>query len=226
MDNIKNQYPEKAIGKAENLTGQKFGHWTVLYRTLNDSIGKAMWVCQCDCDNHTIKPVSARTLKNQTSTNCGCERLKTIANNADQKIHIRNEKGEIIQKKCFRCQQWLPLSQFWKNSAQKDGYCGECKNCQNTTKESRYNIYRKNARRRNIDFYLTKEEFYDLINQKCHYCGESEKLIGIDRIDSSKPYELSNCVPCCSVCNKMKLDYSTSFWIQHMKQIIEYYNKG
>ena len=84
------------------------------------------------------------------------------------------------------------------------------------------NIYKKNAKKRNIDFNLTKEDFYFLTQQKCHYCGDMKEYNGIDRIDSNKGYELNNCVPCCEICNKMKLDYSYDFWIDHMKKVIKY----
>lgn len=72
MDEIIKQFPQISIGRAENLTAQIFGHWKVLYRTINDKNNKVMWVCECDCENHTIKPVSAKSLKSGTSTNCGC----------------------------------------------------------------------------------------------------------------------------------------------------------
>ena len=101
----------------------------------------------------------------------------------DQKIHKRNETGEIILKKCFRCGQWLTLDSFWKNSSQKDGYCGECKNCSKVTKENRYNIYKKNAKRRNLEFDLSKEEFYSITEKPCQYCGQFSNYSGIDRID-------------------------------------------
>ena len=115
------------------------------------------------------------------------------------------------------------MDNFWKNSSQKDGYCGECKTCSYKSKENRYNIYKKNAKRRNLDFQLTKEEFYDITSKPCHYCGNFQNYNGIDRIDSDKGYYFENCVPCCEVCNKMKLDYSVEFWIKHIKQIINYY---
>lgn len=220
MDSTELKYPKMSIGRAEDLTNKVFGKWKVLYRTLNDNSGKAMWVCECSCEKHTIKPVSARTLKNNTSTNCGCERVKTLSNRADNKIHIRNEKGDIISKKCFRCHQWLPLDNFWKNRTQKDGYSGECKECQNTAKENRYNFYKKGAKKRNIDFNLTKDEFYNLTSKKCYYCNEIKEYNGIDRIDSSRGYTLKNCVPCCEYCNKMKLDYTIDFWVNHMKKIL------
>ena len=217
-------YEKINVGRAEDLTGQIFGHWTVLYRTLNNNNNnKVQWVCQCNCENHTIKAVEAKSLKSGTSTNCGCERNKTIALKSDIKIHQRDTNGNIILKKCFRCGKWLFLDNFWKSSSQKDGYCGECKICSNESKENRYNIYKKNAKRRQLDFQLTKEEFYNITSQPCQYCGNLQKYSGIDRIDSIKGYYFQNCVPCCEICNKMKLDYSTEFWMNHMKQIINYY---
>lgn len=55
--------------KATDLTGQRFGHWTVLKRGKNVK-GQVYWVCECDCG--TIRPVLAGSLKNGKSTSCGC----------------------------------------------------------------------------------------------------------------------------------------------------------
>lgn len=221
---IKEKYPEKAIGRAEDLTNQHFGKWTVLYRTLNDCRNKTMWVCQCDCDNHTIKPVTAKSLKDGTSTSCGCSRLETIQKKS-QNFRIKNEKGNVIQKRCYSCKQMLPITEFWKNSAMIDGYSNKCKKCNSyDLKENKYNYYKKNAKRRNYSFELSKEQFYNLISQPCYYCGENlQSSRGIDRVDSKKGYFLENCVPCCEVCNRMKLDYPVDFWINHMKTILLYY---
>lgn len=213
-------YEQISIGRAEDLTGQIFGHWTVLYRTTNNIQGKARWVCECDCENHTQKPVDAKSLKSGTSTSCGCQRKQTRSLQGDTQIHQRDEEGNIILKKCFRCGQWLPLNDFWKSSSRKDGYSGECKICSYKAKENRYNIYKKNAKKRDIDFLLSKEEFYSLIQQPCHYCGDLAEYNGIDRINSTENYTIQNCVPCCEYCNKMKLDYSVDFWFNHMKKIL------
>ena len=150
LEVIKNQYPEIKVGtRAEDLTGKVFNNWKVLYRTNN--IGqKVAWVCQCQCEKKTIKVVQSRNLKQGLSKDCGCGRLKTISEKADKKIHQRDNNNNIILKRCSRCQQWLSLDNFWKNKCQKDGYCGECKNCQNTAKENRYNIYKKNAKKRGL----------------------------------------------------------------------------
>lgn len=222
LTKIKKQFPEVLVGRAENLKGQSFGKWTVLYRTENSKGNKTRWVCQCSCEKGTIKPVETKTLKSGTSTNCGCERLKTISKKSDDLIHKRNEQGEIILKRCSRCKEWLPLSEFWKNKACKDGYCGECKHCQNTAKENRYNLYKKGAKARGLEFKIDKENFYTLTQQPCVYCGELNEYNGLDRIDSSIGYTIENVVPCCSICNKMKLDHSKEFFFEHIKKIIKY----
>ena len=218
-------YEEIAVGRAEDLTGKVFGHWKVLYRIANTSSNKVQWLCQCDCEKKTIKPVEAKSLKSNASTNCGCERNKTIATKNDLKIHQRDDKGNIILKRCYRCKKWLSLEDFWKSSSQKDGYSGECKSCSYHSKENRYNIYKKNAKRRGFVFNLTKEEFYTLTSLNCHYCGDFNNYNGIDRIESNIGYIEDNCVPCCEYCNKMKLDYSTDFWLNHIKKVLNYYGE-
>lgn len=102
--------------------------------------------------------------------------------------------------------------------------CKECSSPKNNI-ERYIHQYKSNAQRRNINFNLTREEFINIVSQPCYYCGTlptQEKLIGIDRVDSSKDYTIDNCVPCCEVCNKMKLDYSVSEWLKYMKNIINY----
>lgn len=222
LTKIKEQFPEVLVGRAENLKGQTFGKWTVLYRTENSKGNKTRWVCQCSCQKGTIKPVETKTLKSGTSTNCGCERLETISKKSDSLIHKRDEQGEIVLKRCSKCKEWLPLSAFWKNKARKDGYCGECKHCQNTAKENRYNLYKKSAKVRGLEFKIDKESFYTLTEQPCIYCGELNEYNGLDRIDSSIEYTIENVAPCCSICNKMKLDHSKEFFFEHIKKIIKY----
>ena len=38
-------YEKIKVGRAEDLTGQRFGNWTVLYRTTNSASNKVRWVC-------------------------------------------------------------------------------------------------------------------------------------------------------------------------------------
>lgn len=60
----------------EDLSGQIFGRWKVLYR-LDDKISKSgkvydMWLCECLCEKHTIKHVYGDNLRFKKSTSCGC----------------------------------------------------------------------------------------------------------------------------------------------------------
>lgn len=89
-------YCSTASNKLVDLTGQKFGHWTVLSKGENRGC-HIMWVCECDCENHTIKQVDGYNLKTGKSTSCGCqhfskgeEKIKTLLNN--NKIIFETQK--------------------------------------------------------------------------------------------------------------------------------------
>lgn len=59
------------MGRKIDLTGQRFGMWTVLNESnKRDAAGGIMWVCQCQCG--TIKEVSGLSLRKGKSTCCGC----------------------------------------------------------------------------------------------------------------------------------------------------------
>jgi len=95
------------------------------------------------------------------------------------------------------------------------------------TKYAHYNQYIKSANNRNITFELSIDEFIKLISKKCTYCGVSDYCErydvtgagGIDRVDSSKGYNLNNCVPCCGICNTMKLDYTSNEFLNKCLEI-------
>lgn len=97
--------------------------------------------------------------------------------------------------------------------------------------------YQSGALKRNLEFSLSDEEFNDLIYGKCYYCGQeptinksdnrynktSELFIrnGIDRIDSNKGYFKDNCVSCCTMCNRMKLNYTIEDFFIKIQQIYD-----
>ena len=56
------------MGKMVDLTGQKFGRWTVKER--DTAQNKSYWICECECG--TIRSVSGSLLKNGGSQSCGC----------------------------------------------------------------------------------------------------------------------------------------------------------
>lgn len=87
------------------------------------------------------------------------------------------------------------------------------------TPRGRFSTYKNQAKHRNIEFHLTEEEFNKYWRNPCHYCGSEIDTIGLDRIDSNGNYEKENVVPCCSICNKMKLDLSQKVFLEQIQKI-------
>lgn len=95
--------------------------------------------------------------------------------------------------------------------------------------------YRRNARRGGWLWGLDAGAAADLLSGDCHYCGgraktrffqwqnqtyeSKECLNGIDRLDSSLGYIPSNCVSCCSLCNRLKGPIKFDMFINHIKLI-------
>lgn len=100
-----------------------------------------------------------------------------------------------------------------------------------------YSIYSRNARNRDIDFLLTKDQVSSLIFLPCVYCGEVGSMQtarvggncigegiphnGIDRVNSSLPYTKENCVSCCKFCNHAKNSRSVEDYISWAKAIYQ-----
>lgn len=213
----------------KDLTGQKFGKLTVLYRTddyiATDGKHRMMWRCICDCGNEC--DVLGGSLTFGATRSCGCLQRES-SSQLDMSLRECDKDGNITKRTCQRCKRMLPIEEFYKNSSTADGYSGVCKYCQQHSMLGRYNIYKKNAKKRSLQFNLIRDEFALLTSQPCYYCGEyshiyfEEEYSGLDRIDSSKGYIIDNVVPCCEMCNRMKLDYNTSDWLLKMNKILKH----
>lgn len=111
------------------------------------------------------------------------------------------------------------------------------------TKESGYaslthyfNQYKFNAKKRMLDFILTKQEFNSITCQNCFYCGAPPKPLGfvrlgyngaatvngIDRVNSDLGYLVNNCVASCSDCNYMKMDKTAKEFLVHCIKIVKF----
>lgn len=76
------------MGVFIDLTGKRFGRWTVIRKT--DSIGNGQkpciyWECQCDCGE--TREVAGNSLKSGISLSCGCLQLDYIKSNHNRKTH-------------------------------------------------------------------------------------------------------------------------------------------
>ena len=103
--------------------------------------------------------------------------------------------------------------------------------------------YKGSAKKRGLEFTITKEQLKVWTKQACVYCGDTEsastthtsgKYIaketlensrynynGLDRVDSSKGYTPDNVVVCCKRCNWMKNDMTQPDFLAHIKKIAD-----
>lgn len=87
-----------------------------------------------------------------------------------------------------------------------------------------YNIYKKCASDKNLDFELTEEEYYELVQKECYYCNEIQEkgFNGLDRVNCRKGYIKDNCVPCCEICNFIKGSLEEHIFIRRVEHILSH----
>lgn len=99
------------------------------------------------------------------------------------------------------------------------------------------NTYKKRAKKSNIPFNLSNDDFLELSQGDCHYCGikptaRNRKIYetfngqflynGIDRINNDLGYTVENCVPCCSMCNRAKYTHTYQEFLEYLDRLVEY----
>lgn len=140
---------------------------------------------------------------------CTCGEIADVSGNALKTSHTQS-CGCLLQE--------------WRNKkkgVQKPG----------VPERSVYGMYRYNAKKRQLDFKLTFENFLFLAKQDCSYCGTapSNRQVsgtgeiffynGIDRIDNNGGYIEGNCVSCCDWCNTAKMNHSVATFIEKCRKI-------
>lgn len=94
------------------------------------------------------------------------------------------QKGDAVEapphyKKCFRCQQSLPLKNFAKNKAKKDGLQERCRKCCKTHRfSSGYNLRQKDLVLRQ-KYNISLEDLKEMEKQQkecCYICQGEDKL--------------------------------------------------
>lgn len=98
--------------------------------------------------------------------------------------------------------------------------------------------YRMSSKRRGFAFDITLDQLRTITSQPCYYCGGDPSCVmksrsthsewiynGLDRVDSTKGYEVANVVPCCATCNRMKLDHDLEFFVDHVQRIVRHLNR-
>ncbi len=88
--------------KFKDITGQKFGRLTALYKLHNGHKNSIYWLCNCDCGN--LSEVNGAQLRNGQVRSCGCyrrERLNEV-NTKHGKRHTRLYNIYMqMKKRCY-----------------------------------------------------------------------------------------------------------------------------
>jgi len=89
--------------------------------------------------------------------------------------------------------------------------------------------YKNSAKKRGLEFNLSRDQFVALLSDTCNYCGiswsnqqRSYQYNGIDRVDSSKGYISSNCVTACKQCNRAKRDLAQEEFLTWIARVYNY----
>jgi len=86
------------------------------------------------------------------------------------------------------------------------------------TIEGKMTEYKYAAKKRDLPFKLTKDDFQSFWQKPCYYCGTTINTIGIDRLEAEQGYIKENCVSCCYTCNKAKSDMNIDEFIAWIKK--------
>lgn len=158
--------------------------------------GTSRWQMRCSCG--TEKVVEWRNYKSGKSLSCGCYRRELAQ--AQAGTYNAKPPGESARNHLIL-------------------------------------VYKRGASRRGLTYDLTTEQFVSLTRDTCHYCGSEPATVldrskygtngvyiynGIDRKDSTRGYELDNCVTACKVCNYAKRSMTYDEFLSWIKTLTDY----
>lgn len=159
------------------------------------------------------------------------EEEKRLIGLGNKGIHLNKTNSGILvyrdgKKLCPVCKEWKPLSEYDKRPERPIGVKPKCKICAKEYRDSKpeqvkYAQYKSGAKKRGINFDLSKEDFSSLWQKPCFYCASEIDTIGLDRINSNLGYLKDNVVSCCAICNTMKLALPRDIFIEHCYKIIK-----
>lgn len=173
----------------KNLTGKKFNKLTVIKDHGRMRDGTVKWLCKCDCGNECHYQSRHLVRKKSPVVSCGCHRNNQKGSNHPQWTGYEGISGG-----------------WWQN-----------------------HILREiNGKRHKVPVTLTIKEGWDLLVKQNFKCAISQLPIyiegyggtaSIDRIDSSKGYELSNVQWTHKHINFMKSTHTQEYFIEMCKKV-------
>jgi len=158
---------------------------------------RIVWLFKCDCGEIVEAPATDVLRKRKLS--CGCL----------QKEHMKN-CGKRLRSFNTKPDNEGPINKL-------------------------FGRYKREALKRKYEWFLTIDEFKELIIKKCYYCNSEPKTElciartktventiiynGIDRKDNNIGYTRDNCIPACTICNRMKMNLDYSKFLEKIQEI-------
>lgn len=88
------------MGSFIDITGQQFGNWYVIEYVKE----KKLWLCECQCENHTRKLIASADLRKGKSTNCGCMRKQDLTGKQFRHLIVDSYAGDYHWNcHCIEC---------------------------------------------------------------------------------------------------------------------------
>jgi hypothetical protein len=221
------------------VLGKKYHSLTVLSKSDRPHKNRGYYFeCKCDCGN--IKTIRGDSIGRTTS--CGC----LLVVSAVQKGQKYNKLTTILQttkgkRAAWECSCDCGNTVVVSGSALLSGNtqsCGCLKKLlrlpnQQTAVNRLIRNYKRHAIERGHAWELSKDEFRFITKSNCYYCGiapfaiakerdyESSHYVynGIDRRNNKEGYKIGNVVPCCKICNRMKMDLPEDEFYEHITRI-------
>ena len=131
------------MGIIKDLTGQKFGHLTVIKDTGERKNRQVVWECECDCENHPHIKVVGGALRSGHTTSCGCSRKgKNVIDLINQRFGsltvIKQSRVDNQRKAWWLCKCDCGNTREVMGTELRSGMVTSCHEC--TKKNIVYNL--------------------------------------------------------------------------------------
>lgn len=183
------------MSKRDNLTGRVYGDLEVL-RYDGYRNNRTYWITRCKCGREA--PVSSTSMKSGSVKSClpcsGRKHQQTTLNRA----YLSHKRSALD-----RGMEPLPRSEWDRIIVQKCHYCGK-----RETRNAIKSVRNSNPR---LKVAVKDDYLWDV------------QMVGVDRKDPSKEYSVDNCLPCCSLCNQIKMDLTYDEFKTHIAEIYTHF---
>ena len=241
--------------------GKKYGELTVVNLHHKHGNRGAAWLCLCSCGKSVVRNSHKLVDPAVKNKSCGCKwkgkpkdlsgRLFSYllgirpANENDvddfgQKITVKKGQTKHWLFKCTGCgkNKILQVNEVTTGNTKS---CGcrykEMSAKRRITDEAKlltaaYCSHKLAAKKRGIQNFLTKEDYYLISKKRCHYCGGMTTrknntpgrpielpMNTIDRLNGERYYKLENSVPACKTCNIAKMAMTEKQFIDWVLRI-------